>query len=96
MEASEALPIEWTTDKILRMLGINTQRARNGIQEDMLTKPERIGHLNDEDAKEIQAACREYFNRTLTNGRFVFMRIHFTKEKWKIAFHHFTTVKWWR
>ena len=33
------------------MLGINTQGAVNGIQEDMLTEPEGIGHLNDEDAE---------------------------------------------
>ena len=55
MEASEAPPIEWKTDQILRLLGINTQGARNSIQEDMLTEPEGIRHLNDEDAEGIQA-----------------------------------------
>ena len=58
MEVSEAPPIEWTTDKILTVLGINTQGARSNIQEDMLTEPEVIVHLNDEDAEVIQAACR--------------------------------------
>ena len=43
-------PIEWKTDKILMMLGINIQTARNGIQEDMLMEPEGTGHLNNEDA----------------------------------------------
>ena len=56
MEASEASPIEWTTDKILTMLGINTQGERNGIQEDMLMEPKGIGRLNDEDTEGIQAA----------------------------------------
>ena len=60
MEASEAPPIKWKTDKILTMLVINTQGARNAIQEDMLTEPEVIGHINDEDAKGIQAACEGY------------------------------------
>ena len=56
MEAWEAPPTEWTTDKILTMLGINTQGARNGIQEFMLAEPKVIGHLNDEDAEGIQAS----------------------------------------
>ena len=37
MESSEAPPIEWTTDKIITMLGIKKQGARKGIQEDVLT-----------------------------------------------------------
>ena len=57
MEESEAPPIEWITEEILTMLGINTQGARNGIQEYMLTEPEGIRHLNDEDAEGIQVAC---------------------------------------
>ena len=52
----EAPPIEWTTDKILIVLDISTQWARNSIQEDMLMEPEGIGHLNDEDAEGIQAS----------------------------------------
>ena len=67
MDASEAPPIAWTTDKILTMLGINTQGARNGIQEDMLTAPKGIGHLNDEYAEGIQTACRGYAKRTLAD-----------------------------
>ena len=57
MEESKAPPIEWITEEILTMLGINTQGARNGIQEYMLTEPEGIRQLNDEDAEGIQAAC---------------------------------------
>ena len=71
----EAQPIEWTTEKILIMLGINTQGAKNGIQEDMLTETEGIGHLNDKDAERIQAACGGYTNITLVNGRFVVTRV---------------------
>ena len=40
------------------ILGINTQGARHGIQEDMLTEHKGITHLNDEDAERIQAASR--------------------------------------
>ena len=58
MEAPEAPPIKWKTDKILTMLVINTQGSRHCIQEDMLTEPEVIVHLNDEDVEVIQAACR--------------------------------------
>ena len=65
MEASEAPPIECTTDKTFTMLGINTQGARNSIQEDMLTEPEGIRHLKYEDTEGIQAACGRYTNRTL-------------------------------
>ena len=57
------------------MLGINTQGARNSIQEDMLTEPKVIGHLNDEDAELIQAECGGYAKRTLSDGRFVVTRI---------------------
>ena len=57
------------------MLGINTQGARNGIQEDMLTEPEGIGHLNDEDAEGIQAECGRYAKRTLSNGILLVMRV---------------------
>ena len=75
MEALEAPPIKWTTEDILTMLVINTQGARNGIQEDMLTEPEGIRHLNDEDAEVIQAACGGYSKRNLANGRFVVTRL---------------------
>ena len=71
----EAQPIEWTTDKILIMLGINTQGARNGIQEDMLAETKGIGHLNEKDAERIQAACGGYAKRTLVNGIFVVTRV---------------------
>ena len=57
------------------MLGINTQVARNVIQEDMLTEPEGIGHLNDEDAEGFQAACGGYTKRTRANGILVVTRI---------------------
>ena len=78
METSEAPTIECTTDKILTMLGINTQGARNGIQEGMLTEPEGIGHINGEDAEGIQSECGGYTKRTLNYGRFVVTRVHQT------------------
>ena len=77
MEASEAPLMGWNADEILTMLGINTQGSRNGIQEDMLTEPEGIIHLNDEDVEGIQAACGGYAKRTLTNVKVLVMRVHF-------------------
>ena len=75
MEASEAPLIEWEIDEILTMLGIKTKGARNSIQKDMLTEPEGIGHINDEYAEEIQAACEGYAKRTPANGIFVVTRV---------------------
>ena len=89
MEASEEPTIKWTTDNILTVLGINTQGARNGIQEDMLTETEGIRNLNDEDAEGTQSACGGYTNRTLANGRFVVMRVHFTISPQQNGKEHF-------
>ena len=75
MEAPEAQPIKWTTEEILAVLAINKKGARNGIQEDMLTEPKVIGHLNDEDAEIFQAACIVYAKRTLANRRFIVTRV---------------------
>ena len=60
MEAPEAPPIEWTTDRILTMLGI----TRNSTQESMSTEPEEIGHINDEDAEGTQSVCGRYKRKT--------------------------------
>ena len=57
------------------MLGINIQGTRDGIQEDMLTEPEEIRHLNDEYAEGIQSACGGYAKRTLSNVWFVFKMV---------------------
>ena len=57
------------------MLGINTQGARNSIQEDMFIEPKGIGYLNNEDTEGIQAACGGYSKRTIANGKFLLMRV---------------------
>ena len=75
MEASEAPPTKWKTDEILTILGINTQEARNGIQEDILMEPEGIGHLNDGDAEGTQVACGGYTKRTVVNVIFIVTRV---------------------
>ena len=90
MEASESLTIECRTDEILTILGINPQGARKGIREDMLVDTEGFGHLNDEDAEGIQAACGGYTKKTLVNGRFVVTRIHFTISSQQNGKEHFT------
>ena len=75
MEASEAPPTKCTTDEILTTLGINTQGARNGIQENMLMEPKGIGHLNDGDAEGTQVACGGHTKRTLVNVIFIVTRV---------------------
>ena len=57
MDASEAPPIKWTTNEILKILGLNTKGEINGIQEYMLMEPKGIWNLNDEYSEGIQAAC---------------------------------------
>ena len=57
------------------MFGINTQGSRNFIQEDMLTEPKGIGHVNDEDAEVTQGAYGGYSKRTLANGKFVVTKV---------------------
>ena len=56
-------------------MSINTKGAINGIQEDMLTEPEGIGHLNDENAEVFQAAFRGYAKRTPANVIFVVTKV---------------------
>ena len=41
----------------------------------MLTEPEWIGHLNDEDEKVINAACGGYAKKNFANGRFLVTRV---------------------
>ena len=64
-----------TTIQILTWCGIAIAGARNGLQEDMLSQPEGIGHLNDETAKGIQAACHEYSKRPTVGQRFIVNRV---------------------
>ena len=61
-----------TTIEILGLIGITS--ATNAIRDDMLTEPEGIGHLNDEDAKGIQMACSAYAKRP-TATRFTVTRV---------------------
>ena len=92
MEVSEAPPIEWTTDEILTMLGINTQGSRNCTQEDMLMELKGIRHFNDEDAEVIQAACGGYSNRTLVNGIFL---VTIVQHKWLISLMYCAKYQRW-
>ena len=63
-----------TTIEILGLIGITTAQATNAIRDDMLTEPEGIGHLNDEDAEGIQSACSAYAKRP-TATRFTVTRV---------------------
>jgi len=64
-----------TTIEILTMIGIGQENTQEGIREDMMTEPEGIGHLIDEDAEGIQAACSGYAKRTPAARRFVVTRV---------------------
>ena len=90
MEAPEAPPIKWTTDEILNMLGINTQGARNGIQEEMLTELKGVGHLNYEDVEGIQSSCGGYAKGTLANGISIVMRVNLNISPQQNGKEHFT------
>lgn len=68
-----AAPLD--TIQLLTMCGINSEEARNGIRDDMMTAPGGIGHLNEEDADGIHAACSTYAKRTIANGRFNVNRV---------------------
>ena len=69
------MAVNATTIQILTWCGIAIAGARNGLQEDMLSQPEGIGHLNDETAKGIQAACQEYSKRPTVGQRFIVNRV---------------------
>ena len=68
--------VSLTTIYILTMLGINKVLARDGICDDMMTDPKRIGHLNLKDTEVIKSACSGYAKRNLAARRFTVNRVH--------------------
>ena len=68
-------PAPLNTIQLLNIIGITNEDATDGIIDDMLTDPEGIGHLIDENAEGIHSACAGYAKRTLANGRFIVNRV---------------------
>ena len=90
-----ALPPEFLTmQEVLVLCSIDDSTVINGIIQDMLSPPEGIRHLQDEDADGIQSACYGYARRTATNGKFNVRRVrqkrliylmHWVKDKHRLA-----------
>ena len=57
------------------MFIINTQGARNVIQEYLLTEPKVIGHLDNKDAEGTREEYRGYAKRTRADGIFAVTRV---------------------
>ena len=57
-------PAFLTTKEVLFLCGIDDSTVINGLIQDMLSPPEGISHLQDEDADGIQSACSGYARRT--------------------------------
>ena len=58
-------PAFLTTKEVLVLCDINDPTVINGIIEDILSSPEGIMHLQDEDSERIQSACSGYSRRTI-------------------------------
>ena len=56
----------------------------------MLSTPEGIVHLQDEDADGIQSACSGYARRTISNGKFTVSRV---RQKRLISLMHLVNYK---
>ena len=83
-----------TTQEVLVLCVINDPTVINGIIEEMLSSPEGIMQLQDEDDDRIQSACSGYARRTILNGKFTVSRVrqkrlvspmHLVKEKHRLA-----------
>ena len=86
-----ALPPEFlTTQEVLFLCGINDPTVINGIIEDMLSSPEGIMYLQDEDADGIQSACSGYARRTISDGNFTLRRV---RQKRLISLMHWVNDK---
>ena len=76
------------------MCSIDDSTVINDLIQDMLSPPEGIRHLQDEDADGIQSACSGYARRTAANGNFNVSRVrqkrlislmHWVKDKHRLA-----------
>ena len=87
-------PAFLTTEEVLVLCGIDDSTVINGLIQYMLSPPEVIRHLQDEDADGIQSACSGYSRRTASNGKFTISRVrqkrlislmHWVKDKHRLA-----------
>ena len=83
-------PAFLTTQEVLFLCGIDDSTVVNGLIQDMLSPPEGIKHLQDEDADGIQSACSGYARRTASNGNFTVSRV---RQKRLISLMHWVKDK---
>ena len=83
-----------TTQELVVLCGIDDSTVINGLIKDMLSPPEGIRHLQDEDADGIQSACSGYARHTASNGKVNVSRVrqnrlislmHWVKDKHRLA-----------
>ena len=88
------LPVFLTKQELLFLCGSDDSTVINGFIQDMLSPPEGIKHLQDEDVDGIQSACSGYAIRTASNGKFTVSRVrqkrliylmHWVKDKHRLA-----------
>ena len=68
-------PAFLTTEEVLVLCGIDDSIVINGLIQDILSPPEGIRHLQDEDTDGIQSAYYGYARRTAANGKFNVSRV---------------------
>ena len=83
-------PAFFTTQEVLVLCGIDDSTVINGLIQDMLSTPEGIKHLQDEDSDGIQSACSEYSTCTASNGKFTVSRV---RQKRLISLMHWVKDK---
>ena len=69
-------PAFLTKQEVLILCGRDDSTVINGLIQDMLSPPEGIRHLQDEDVDGIQSACSGYARRTASNGKFTVRRVN--------------------
>ena len=87
-------PVFLTKQEVLVLCGNDDSTVINGLIQDMLSPPEGIKQLQDEDVDRIQSACSVYARHTASNGKFTVNRVrqkrliylmHWVKDKHRLA-----------
>ena len=84
-------PAFLTTQEVLVLCGIDDSKVINGLIQDMLSPPEGIRHLQDEDTDRIQSACSGYDRRTASNVNF---NVSIVRQKRLISLMHWVKNKY--
>ena len=83
-------PAFLATQEVLVLCGIVDSTVINGLIQDMLSPPEGIKPLQDEDADGIQSTCSGYVRRAASNGKFTLIRV---RQKRLISLMHWVKDK---